>query len=562
MVAELKGFQNPVFYPGLVVNFKIRLDNALQVVTNSIDDVPPGGITTTVVKPLFLQNGTDDQLSFALGMVPKAASIELAGYRQASKFSLTFAFQDFPLDPRTLRTVGVEIYLDAVSPQDWADGMTQGSLFDTPGKGKKRKSTITPSPDNLKLVGVVDSMKVEHGTGGAWVHFEGRDLKGLLLDTLVTASTLKNVQPTQNIEQVVKALVKTLPLSAGMDVQASAAATWPNRLVPSPHTLGDFTRAKMDAAGANPQTTTPGAPSKVTFWDLITNLCTVCGAVPYFIGYTLVIRPAETLFDVRKSEKDFTTGVTQTPFAGNVQRTLKAPLVKDPEQITNRVIVFGRDISSFNLERKLGGVKVPVIKCVSVNTDVKGRDMIVEAEFPEATNTLGRTTSETTGGQQGQTEIIPINIPGIKSRDRLLSIARGIHQEIGRQEITGSISTKNLASFGGTNQDPDLLRLMPGDPIEIRTDASGLGVFPPPISDLTNADSQDKEQLIKTIAGKIGDERLARLFVNQQRGEIVQAQRTFKVRTVKFQWAAESGVSIDFDFCNYIVARYGNGAVN
>ena len=34
-------------------------------------------------------------------------------------------------------------------------------------------------------------------------------------------------------------------------------------------------------------------------------------------------------------------------------------------------------------------------------------------------------------------------------------------------------------------------------------------------------------------------------------------QRAFRVKTVKYGWDKDTGISIDFDFENYVEARYG-----
>lgn len=56
----------------------------------------------TQPEPLVLRRG-DANVSYVLNRVPKRASVELPGYRQAATFELTVDFKELPIDPRTLQ---------------------------------------------------------------------------------------------------------------------------------------------------------------------------------------------------------------------------------------------------------------------------------------------------------------------------------------------------------------------------------------------------------------------------------------------------------------------------
>ena len=551
----------PVFYPSMVVNLQLRFDEGStpgtdQPTPKSADDlcdaIIPSKPSTGGEQPVILDRGIGD-LSQIIGIVPRSASVTIPGYRQAGTFNIELAFRDLPLDPRVIRAMAVDIHLDAVAAQDFGDGMT--SNFDA---ATRRPSIIGTSEDNILLRGLADTVVVEYGDRETVVRIDGRDLRGMLLDTSVPAKILACIDVNKPIDEVVRHIVQKLhPQGGGVPVDVDASE-WPGGQVPSPATLSDVTRANLDALGQSLRPNAKGEVQQVNFWDLITTYCFLVGGVPHFVGPRLRIRPAKTLFDARRQEQAGFKGDPDTPFSGGQPRNVQPPFSKTPEQFNFRRVVFGRDIKSLSFERKLAGVKVPVIECVSYDTGggVRGEGRLLKVQFPPSTEEAARTTGVAPSGKTAQTDVLRIDVPGVTSKDRLETIAENLYHEIGRQELGGSVETKNLASFGGDNRDPDLVRLRPGDPVEIRVDASGLGVFPPPISELTNAEGRSPEQQIKEVAERIGDENLARVLVAQSRGEVNALQRVFRVANVKFDWSKDTGIGIAFDFQNFVEARY------
>ena len=571
------------FYPSLVATLELRFDEGLTVLTpgpKTQAELAKSGARPSpqVEEPLIFAKGADN-FSHKIAIVPRSASVELPGYRQAGKFEISFAYSDLPLDPRVLRGCGISIHIGAVPAADFADGMTASTipLGRKPGAG--RASILKPTPENQVLRGIVDSIDVEHDDKGAVVRLEGRDLRGIFLDTTVAAQTLKDIDPKSKIHTICSILVNQVaPLGGGIAVTINPL-DWPGGEAPSP---GDkFTRVNMDAAGKAPKTPVKGDVNSLKIWDVVTQYCFLVGAIPHFVGQVLKIAPAISLFDLRAAEDD---GVPKTmdfeenappplPFADGKSRSLTSPVVDKPETFKFRRMVFGRDILKFKLERKLGGVKVPAVRCICIDTENKTKgtnpdtglpNNVLVAEFPKPSTSkeskAARTTTVGAGGEVQETEILTIPIHGIKDIEQLSLIAESLREEIGRQELGGSCSTKNLASFGGDNSDPDLLRLRPGDPVEFRADASGLGTFPPPISELTNHEGRSFEEEVAAVKKKLpdeaGSENFARVLVATARGTISQLARTFRVGTVKYSWDSDSGLALDFDFQNYVELRY------
>lgn len=557
------GYPQTVFYPSMVVNLQLRFDEGLTLISGATTPESLAGANSLPVqsaqpvKPSVLAKGRDN-LTQIIGIVPKVCGVDLPGYRQAATFSLVMSYRDLPLDPRVIRAIGVAIHLDAVPAGEWGDGMVQSPDLRQPSG--RRSSIITTSEDNLLFAGLVDNLNVDYSTQA--ITMDGRDLRGMLLDTPISAATLQSIDLNQSIDKVVSHIVQDLhPQGAGIEVVVQASE-WPNGVIPSPATFDDITRVNLDATGSQLKAAAKGEAEKVNFWDLITQYSFMVGGVPYFAGSKLRIRPARNLYDARRQDDERTFDARAgTPFKNGAQRSVRPPLVSEPETFGFRRFVIGKDVQSLNFERKLTGVTVPVIECVSVDTSSKerGKDKLLKVQWPSAENAEARTTKVGVGGVTPSTDILRINVPGIKNKDRLLEIAQDLFQEIGRQEMGGKLETKNLASFGGSNQDPDTLRLRPGDAVELRVDATGQQSFPPPISEVTNLEEKSFEGAVKAVQARVGDENLARVLVAVNRGQVAELQRQFRVGNVRFDWNSDSGVGIAFDFQNYLEARYTVG---
>lgn len=549
-----------IYYPSLVCSLTLRIDEALlsgkvptslsaQQISGQAFSLPMGA-----TGKVGIIEGADGDLSHLLYIVPKQASVELPGYRQARKFSLTFSYRDFPLDPRAMRAVGVEIYIGTVTDINFARGMFLE-------KDYGRLASVLPINDkNLILSGTADSITTTFSEKGSEVQIEGRGIEGIFHDSKLVADSIKKVKVDQPIDAVVRDLLSEIGFGkAGVTVEADKS-DWPNGIVPSPGSRAVLTRTNLGKMGQSPKLPAKGDSASSSVWDLITNACFYVGAVPFFEGRILKIRAAKNLFQQKAA------GVTgnATPFKDGKKRTIEVN--KEKSDISVRKMVYGRNLREFKLERKFGGVKVPTIICRSTNTDSKerGDKKIIEAKWPDimlgvdpAKVENSKKTSIAPNGKSAQEEVIVITVHGIKDKDRLQEIAKNIREEIGRGEMGGSASTRDLASFGGDNTDTDLLTLRPGDAVEFEVDATGLSGRPPVISDLTLENQKPAAELAKAISAKLGPgyEKLAELLAKTKNGTVVGLQSAFRVSNVKYSWDNSGAVGVDFDFQNYVIVR-------
>jgi hypothetical protein len=556
----------------MLVDLRLRFDEAFVAESDlpalmSNDQLNAAPRTTQNLRatelPAFFDVSSLDRLSYAQGIVPREASIEFPGYRDAGKFSLTLSYQDLPIDPRTLRAAGVVVYMNTVAAADFAEGM----ILRRAQFGELLRSQLTPSTSVISMIGVIDEWRVDHDDKSSTVKISGRDLRALLLDSPLTPKTITALDLTQNIVDVVRQILARHPFGSRILVEADATE-WPNGTFPTIGTTEALTQVRQSnprgQRGRRMMQAPQGNSTQVKFWDLIVRMCFLTGSVPYFQGQVLRIRPLRGLYD--QDRRRGGPGIP-TPFAGGRPRLLPGTPNGSGEELFVRRMAYGRNIASLSFHRKFGGQAAQVVEVVSVDTDStsRGLDRILrvkhppEAEqqqTPPRVNTRARRSRVAPSGQQSEENVARVVVSGVRDLTKLREVARAIFEEIVRGEMGGSVETRDLASLGGDNADPDLLRLRPGDAIEIVTETRPLSTTAPQVGELTDHARRSLEQEIQAIADRGITPGLARVIAITNRGGAAQLPRFFYVTNVKFSWRG-NGYGVEFDFINYVEASRG-----
>jgi hypothetical protein len=542
----------------MVVHLGLAFDPTLTIAVPGQTDDPTtlgaalaarSGLGKPVLQPLVTEKGTT---SYVLNRVPSSASVELPGHRPAGRFTLTFPFNDLPIDPRTVASCAVDIYLGTVRASDFAAGMrgavntngTKPSVLDTSGFFGGQTNP------NLLMSGLVDEWHAEHSEDGSSVTISGRDLRGILIDTPIATDpaageqlldTLNLVQP---IQLVIRDLLSKHPMMPGIKVRVSLSEWGGTTPIPG---AGALPRHKRGAKNKNTggKMSAAGSPEKLSYWDLVTKLCYLVGAIPQFVGSELRIRPVRSLFDQQRAGFD---PANPTPFVGGIPRVIDAESGATVKPMTVRKMLYGRDIQELQFSRKFGGYQAPrQVCCVHVTP---GRAM-VQGKFP-STEVATRLFAS---GQKSIADILYVPVADICDADRLAQIAQAIYEEVGRGEVGGTCKTKKLSSFGGDNSDPDLLKLRPGDAVEFATDVRELTKTAPLVSAYTDHMRTPFEKQVEMLAGRIGDRNLARVILATARGSINEVQGFFRVSAVHYSWG-EDGLAVSMDFQNFIEKTY------
>jgi hypothetical protein len=571
-----------VYRPSLIVNLKLKFDDRLTIADSPAPETVEGRLEgritqgVRVPQPLVTQAVDvatgQDQITWVMARIPKQGGFEKPGYRQAGKFSFTFDFRDLPIDPRTVRAAAVEVHVGVVSDADFAAGM-RGERYANGTLKSVLQSRVdgAPNAETLRMVGTVDEWQVDHSASSSEVTLSGRDLRGILLDTPIAPNGVKpqqfwdSIDTSQDIQAVVVQVLQYNPLFDDIQVVTNPE-DWPNGKLPSPGAKDIVPRhrkgAKGQRAGGIGSAPAESSGSNLNFWDVITQFCFLVGAIPYFQGTQLMLRPSSTVFDKLRGPIDPVRN--PTPFKEGQVREIDAlsGMVISPPLRTRR-IVYGRDVTSLSFQRKFGGWKKPKrVRCIAVDSDSGkiGVQKLVTGLWPPDSAIKAQKTGVSAGKDRSVSDIVNIPVPGIKDEKRLAEIAQAIYNEMGRSEIGGEIETVNLASFGGDARDPDLLRLEPGDGVELLVDTSATGAKNPNTNSFGDSVRRSYEEQVSEIQQRLGDANLARVIVATARGQVAELQRFFRVETVKFSWGAHDGVKLSFSFQNYVVSRAQEGA--
>lgn len=516
----------------------------------------------------------EERRAAIVSIVPRTASVELPSPRQAAKFSIEVDWRDLPVDPRTMSACAVEIHLGVVEAAAFAEGMF------TTDTATRPPSVLLPVIDNedasnntLVFVGSADSWKVTHNSGGGVVAIEGRDLRGILLDSPLDASTIADIDLRQPIDAVVQAMLATHPIFGPADsaykiVVSADPAAWKDGIIPSPAVAGGLTRVNQGARGDKAQPKGSVAGSKLNYWDLITQYCFLVGTVPEFHARTLQIRPAYGLFQRRRADQGANTtgsGLPPTPFARGAARYAGG------EALRVRRMVYGTDIADLTLERKLNGRKAQPIEVVGYDVSAKGRGLkkLLRVRYPDDPPVwkFPKKTAAKSGSGHGHSKskkppkakvvkdaserplIIPF--PGYADVATLRRAAKAAFEEIMRGELKGAVKTRDLTSFGGSAADADLVRLRPGDAIELRTAKSHLEVAGGAVGTFAEWQSSSFEAAVAEVAARVNSVPLAKVIVSTARRDLL-VTPFFYINAVKFDWEAGTGLGVAFDFTNYL----------
>ena len=580
------------YYPSCVVHLSIRFDEALLADAEVADGITtddaaaePASVPGKTMRSPSMVSGAQSkgstQTTFVLNRVPRRLHLELPSVRQAGSFDMELDFSEMPLDPRVLRAAGVEIHMGTVTPENFGQGMTQA-----PDTGQQRPSILRPvvnqrlrpNANTLVMIGVVDEWEISYEDTQTTISIRGRDLRGVLLDSPLSMRAVTALNLNQRIDGLVRQLINMHPMLDNLSVEVNPAE-WPNSVVPGALPDSILPRHRRTARGGHTSAAAAFPPgsgtSDITYWDAITRFCMLCGAIPYFTARTLVIRPARSYFE--QQEAGFDPSIA-TPFNPATPRAFG-----DMEPFSIRRLVYGRNLKKVSFKRTMGGQQKPkVVRVVSLDLSSTDRTQNREVEarwppVPPRTNTQ-RTTATARGvtatppvprdvqnaannrvapsGSQTQTDILNVPVHGITDVARLQDIARALFEEISRNEFAGTAETSDLASLGGGNNDPDLLRLRPGDAVQFFVDVSGVhSGQESTVGTATDFYRRPVAEMTTEIAQRLGNRDFARAIMATTRGSVNRIQNFFRVSSVDITWDKDSGLAVNFDFQNYFVIR-------
>lgn len=478
---------------------------------------------TEALRPTSVAGTAPDDLTVIGDIEPLSVQLERNGLVAADTCTITMDYLDAPFDPRVIRAAHVEVLLGVVS----ADNFEAGAERDERRADGSLLSSIGKDPDGsivggTRFVGFVDDWAVKYSDQGDTVTLECRDMSAPLRDLKINPG--ESIDLGVPLDEGVQAFLDAVsPTTSGVVVRFAGEGQAPVPADAAP-------ARRFPRRGATRRRARRG-DQEMTLWDHITDVCRAVGFIPTVRDFEIVIAEARTLFSTEAVRR----------------------------------MVYGQNIQELNFTRRLQGQKVPTIEVRAYDAEL-GRTRW--ARFPVrsgdlASGILGREdppaplrANEITPSGANPTEVIRVlEVSGVSDPAVLERVAQNAFEQLGRQEIEGTLATYDVSSYEQPPDDADLLLAVGGDPVEILIVAGVPQGFEDegPNTSLAQLQAFSRSRREQYLISIGWDASVAQRFSALQ--EATAYQTVFRVQDVRVSWDHEEGIRIDIGFINYITAR-------
>lgn len=461
-------------------------------------------------------NETFDEVS-DIAVQCKRVRVNINDYTQADTFSIEIDYKNFPFDPRTVRAIGATIAMEDTK-----------RIFNDDNSLRTVK-IIEKGPDaNAIFIGFADEEKISFDDTRRTVTIEGRDYTGLLIDKKYQLGAV-------SLEKSVDAVISEMLLS-NPDTEK---ITVDNQVQESLPVLAKYWGEKDALSGKR------SSVKDETYWDVIQDIVRRAGLIAYIELDKLVIAKPRNIYDKTKAKK----------------------------------FVYGRNLKNLEYSRKIGRKRGFNILVRSLNLNTKE---ILEAKIPlEATTAW----SEATGIANAEVKVKKLKAGGtanakgstveekeetapymsfivadVSDKNHLIEVGQQVYEEIGRQEIEGSLETKEMATADGDNKEFNLLKLRNGTPIQIYVEQGDMKILSnfrelAGKGDLESRALGPKEKSVvaQYLTNRGWPQKVATLFADKYN----QFGNIFYTRAVEFSLDHETGFTCKVDFVNFIETKAG-----
>ena len=472
------------------------------------------------------QTASKDNLTHIVrGVRPRKAEWLQNGFRDADTLDLEIRYADLPLDPRVIRSCAVEFFLGTVpgaafakSVRNFLDGDVPYVIPDkwTDARGVQRT--------NLRFQGWVDSWEIEYGDSDEpCVRLKCTDNTRLLVKQ--HGATRQVVDGTKPLDQAIAQYLANYPQFEGLTVEyrpTDADVPVLNKIL-----AGSAMRPKLGPPAAKGGGAAGG--EGFTVWDYITDVCGAIGHNVRLDGTTVIIQRVRDALTETRSEDPYTQrDLTSGPYP-------------------YRTFIFGKNVKSAKLSRQYARKEPANIECRAYNP---ARKNIMVARFPEKSDLANPLVSVLPGDGKSEQRWTVVRVPGIySSQADLKKFAEDYYFAFNKQEVEIEVETADIASFGGGNEDPDVLDMKVGDPVEVLIDQSH------------NHSTFEQTELQVNAAG-LAQKRLVELGFDEKLAQAYATAKAqanlltiFRARQIKTSFDAEQGVSFNFTMHNFIQKR-------
>jgi hypothetical protein len=503
----------------------------------SHDDAAPAGVKRLLLLPKTSteqppvggpqdQTGSDDGLTYVLGgIIPKEIKLQRNGIRVADTLTVRLRFVDCPVDPRVVRSCGVRVYFGTISASDY-QASVQGRTMSggDPILPDTYQDVNGDSRSNHRFDGFVDKWEVNWGDNSEpMIELTCRDNTSLMVDEDAPPGLV--IDAKKPLDEAFADYLSHFPQYAGLGVEFRGL---PGDTAP---VLEDSLAKTAFRPNLGPPPAKGGGASgneKLSVWDYLTDVVSSVGFSVRLEGNTVIIQKTRTLMS-----SDPSSGIARPddPFKG--RSTWKS-----------RRWIYGRNVMSMKTSRSF-------TRSAPTNIEVRcyspRRKKTMVGRFPST----GDTVADAKPGGIGADEKWKVfKVSGIEDENVLRIVAQNIYEQIGRNELEVSFKTRNLASFGGGNLDPDVLDMQAGDSFELlvnREEGTEFNTLTKIEKHLTIIDRSI------TFMKSLGfPEAFAAAYAKAYSDAGFQS--IYKAKTIEFTWGDE-GIEIEVVGVNYLEVR-------
>lgn len=444
--------------------------------------------------------------NYKLTVLAKDVTVQINDYTKADTFSATIDYKAFPFDPRCIRALGVTVHME---------NKRQTFVSNSNSADFNNLNLIKPSSENTIFTGFADEQSISFDDTSRTVSFEGRDFTSLLVDAPFSKKTIDLGRP---LDTILTELINELETTKNLKIDNRTGEDLPN--------IGSY------APDYNPLGKDRSAKKKENYWDVITELVQLAGLISYIELDELVITKPRNLY----------------------ADTLPTQLV------------YGKNLSSLEFKRKLGRQKGVNVNVRSANLQKKE---VIQAKIPEEATeewakALGIARSRQkiqkidTEGEIKEVDapFMTFNVANIANVDQLIKIGEGIWEEIGRQQIEGSLATKEMCI---EQLDPvskklteiNTLKFRNGTPIKVEISADDLdriaGIEVP--NDIGGIDRKATEaKRERFLRQRCYEPAVAKAFAKT----LGKFDTRFYTKQVEFSMSQDNGFEMRIEFINFV----------
>lgn len=503
--------------------------------------------------------GSDDFESAGYDIVPYACNVERNSYRKADECRITIPLTKMPFDPRVIRSATVQVFGGALDPLEYRAKFDASKAVTLPDLGPDGES-------NQIFSGFVDDWEVEYGDHDV-LQVTARDPTSILVDAEIPKNALNGIPKSARLDEVIRRIIDGNPSrKAGAQPTGLVAARGLKVVVElldgeKMPTLADikppnwFDSKKTVKKGKK---RSPNDAQKMSYWDMITDLCVAAGFICFLRLPTLTNASGQA---------DGRGGAACPELVISDPRTYYKNSVKFGGELvapdTVRKFIYGINVDSLKLRRKFGGVKTPTIELRSWDTR-KGKNLV--GRFPRRVVNNKPATSGKGDREEVQVHLLR-DIVGPRAQERLDKAAASIYEQLARGEFEVHIKTKALAALPRNvdpqdiiitstttppNIDADMFRMLSGDPILVGIDRANI----------------DKDQVTEATTfnetlGPSRSEAMQKVGIRRDVADSVATamandliQQEFRVQKNIMTWSHTSGWEFEIHAINFLDIRH------